>query len=1105
MTSQVMGRRLRAQRRCVALSILSLTVLPASASADTITISTTTTTPLQTATVDNGGPGDISIAASGTIAPPDASVPAIILNSDNMITNTGGINFTADLDNTIGIEVQSGFTGSIDNAASIDIGTASTSGATHPNYADNKAAIRIDAGTFSGNILNETTGLISVYGDNSAGIDVEGSVTGSIDNEGTIAIVGDSSTGIRLMAPLNGSLTSNAINVVGIGSSAILVGAPISGALTINGSITTTGYDHPPDPTTYTDSAVEITQQSGPSIGIGSSIAAGAFFNGPSLADNQAIASGDTTVTPPTQSIVSSLSSSDAVLISPTLAATPADITLGLVGTDVEAFGFVNRGVLSGTGGYGALTTGGLGVPGEGVRIEGATIGGVDYHTTLTGGLRNDGTISATGLNNSALALVIGNLATVPVISNVGTFSASVAGGGNYVATAISILPGATVNEIDNEGLISAALTGAPGDAVAIRDQSGTLTTINNTGAITATLSPIANADGTTTVPTGKTIAMDLSATANDITFTNDLPPDSDPATSSAGTVTGDILFGSGNDTLNMRNGLITGNVTFGAGNDSLVETGGGIVGNLDFGAGDNSILIDNGAVFQGGIVSAGTLAINVNNGELDIASTQPIAVTTATFGSSAELGVTIDTATGASTRLDASGTVSFASGAKILPVFNGAYVQTLSSTIVTSPDLEIAGDVADLLSGKISYLYNASLNETSNGGIDSLDLTLTRKTTEELGIPQKLAPALEAILAVMPGDANLNGQFAQLSTQSQFSSAFEQLLPSYTDAWLAAAKESSLVSSRQIRERLENALDEHRAGGAWASESIYTLDRELSGGTRGYDAQGAVLGVGLDDYITRNILAGVEFGVDHGSYQEDGDFDNPVSIQRWMGGFYAGAREGKLYLSGSVLGAITNTDARRNIIIGSQTRTTSASWGGSRYSADIAATYIEQAGRWSFKPTAGVEYLHLSDDGYTENGGLDATLATSTNAVALQVDPRAADSAIAYGQMVISYDIAGSQVIVPYQPGQPYILKPQITLGFRRDLIDSTIDTRARFVGSADYFTIPSDPRDQQSFDAGLGLSFETAYGTIGVDADGILGEHTKALVGKLNATFRF
>ncbi len=1105
MTSQVMGRRLRVQKRCVALSILSLAALPGTAAvAATVTISTATTTPLQTATVDGGNPGDIALVSGGTISPANASAPAITLNSNNTVKNGGGIIFT-DLANTVGIDVQSGFTGTVDNAGAMTMG-APVSGTTHPNYADNKAAIRIDAGTFSGSILNEAAGAITVYGDNSAGIDIQGAVTGDIDNEGSISVVGDHSAGIRILAPLTGNLTSKNVNTIGIGTSAILVEAPVTGAFAVNGIVGTTGYDHPINPATYTDSDVQITQQSGPAIGVGASIGKGIYFNGPSYADNKAVAAGDTTVTPPSQSVVNPLSSADAVLISPTLAVTPADITLGVVGTGDKAYGFVNRGTLSGTGGYDALTSGGLGVSAEAVRIEGATIGGTDYHTVLTGGLRNDGTISATALTNFANGLVIGNLATVPVISNTGVIGATVKGGGSFSATGILILPGANVGEIDNNGSITATLTGATGDAVAIRDQSGTLTTINNTGQIGVSLVPATNSDGTVTLPAGKMIAADLSAASNDITFTNDVPSDFSTAGSNAGKVTGDLMFGSGNDTLDMKGGSILSNITFGAGNDSLIATGGSIAGTMDFGTGTNLISIDGGAIVQSKIASAGPLSIAVNKGELDITSDQPIPVTSATFGSSGVLGVTINTTTGNSTRLDASGTISFASGAEIVPAFSGAYVQDITSTILTTPNLQIAGgDVSSLLSAKVPYIYKASLSEASSGGIDSVDFTLTRKTTQELGIPQKLGPALDAMLRVMPGDVNLNAQFAALTTQATFGKAFEELLPSYTDAWLALAKQSTMVSSRQIRERLENALSERRAGGAWVSESIYTLNRDLSGGTRGYDGQGTVLGLGLDDYVTHNILAGIEFGVDHGSYQEDGDIDHPVSIQRWMGGAYVGAREGNLYLSGSVLGALTSTDSSRGVVIGSQLRATQATWGGSRYSADFAATYLGRRGRWSFKPAAGVEYFHINDSGYTETGGTDPNLTTSTNAMALQVGPRSADAAIAYGRMVVGYDLSGTQKIVPYQAGQPYILRPELTFGFRRDLINSTINTRARYVGDASWFTIASDPRDVQDFNAGIGLNFETAYGTIGLDADGILGEHTKAFVGKLNATFRF
>ncbi|MFZ1991303.1 MAG: autotransporter domain-containing protein [Alphaproteobacteria bacterium] len=1082
MTSRMMGRRLRVQRPCVALSLLSLAGLPCNAVAATVTISTATTTPLQTATVDSGSAGDISIVAGGSIAPATAASPAITLNSPNAVTNAGTISF-ANLDNTIGIEVNPG-SGSVTNSGAINIGPAASNAGTGvhiTSYADNKFGILVDAGTFNGNIDNAAGGSITVNGDNSVAMDIRGAVTVAsgnvgIGNEGTITVTGDHSVGIRISDHLTGNFISNNISVNGIGqlgdplgpASAILIEAPITGVFESTGNISVSGYDHAPSTAASNDNATQMGQQSGPAVGIGSSITGGVYFKGPSVDELAAIAAGTEPAANETPlSSVTSLSSSNAVLISPSLAGTPAPITLGPVGTGSDDFDFINRGTISSNGEYGALTAGGSGVSAEAVRIQGAA----GFQTLLPDGLRNDGTIAATAFSNFATGLAIGNLATVPVISNAGIIGASTTGSGT--ATAISIEPGASV------------------------------TTIDNTGKIIATVSAATNADGTVSSPTGKAVAIDLSAASNDITVTNDLPP----APLSGGVIQGDVLLGSGNDTFAMHAGTITGNIVFGAGNDSLLATGGIIEGNLDFGAGAGDALsIDGGAFVQGALAESGTLAISVNNGTLSITSANAVPVSTAHFGAQSVLGVAVDTTSDTSTELVSSGMVTFDAGAKITPIISGSFGQSVSRAIVTAPTSQLQiTDISSLLSANVPFVYNAALDVTSNGTLDSLNLTLTRKTTQELGVPASLDPALEAMLAALPRDPNLFNQFAQVSTQAGFSSAFEQLIPSYTDAFLAMAKQSTMTATRQIRERLENALSEHRAGGAWVSESIYTLNRDLAGGTRGYDAQGTVLGIGLDDYITRGVLAGIEFGLDHASSQEDGDNDSPVAVTRWMGGAYIGARRGNLVLSGSVLGAFSNTDAKRTIIIGTETRNTSASWSGNRYSADFAATYLEKRGRLSITPTVGIDYLHVSDDGYTETGGTDPTVASPGNSVALQVGARSADAAIAFGQVVIGYELLGQQIIVPYEPGQPYVLRPEIKVGFMKDLISSPIQTKARYVGDTNYFTIPSDPRDTQSFNAGVGFNFETAYGTIGLDGEGVFGDHTTSFIGKLNATFRF
>src|SRR5690606_14613502 len=117
-------------------------------------------------------------------------------------------------------------------------------------------------------------------------------------------------------------------------------------------------------------------------------------------------------------------------------------------------------------------------------------------------------------------------------------------------------------------------------DAVAIRDDSGTLSSFRNTGVIASGISPTADID-----QTGKTVAVDLSKNTTGVSFIQDgvvVPgtelPDADKdgvPDSKEPAIRGEIRLGSGADVLDIRNGTVTGDISFGAGADTLSISGG--------------------------------------------------------------------------------------------------------------------------------------------------------------------------------------------------------------------------------------------------------------------------------------------------------------------------------------------------------------------------------------------------------------------------------------------------------------------------------------------------------------------------------------------------
>ena len=130
---------------------------------------------------------------------------------------------------------------------------------------------------------------------------------------------------------------------------------------------------------------------------------------------------------------------------------------------------------------------------------------------------------------------------------------------------------GETVGELINTGAISAVLIGREGTAVAIRDASGTVTRLSNTGVIStfgSTSDPLDAEDINFDL-----IAIDFSAATNSIEINQSQNPDA----TNIPLIIGDVLLGSGDDSFSSSAGQITGAIDFGGGNDTLALSGGTI------------------------------------------------------------------------------------------------------------------------------------------------------------------------------------------------------------------------------------------------------------------------------------------------------------------------------------------------------------------------------------------------------------------------------------------------------------------------------------------------------------------------------------------------
>ncbi|MBL8555847.1 MAG: autotransporter outer membrane beta-barrel domain-containing protein [Phenylobacterium sp.] len=514
------------KRLFVSAAVLPL-LLAAQARAET-KISTATTAPVRTSTVAGGQSDDINIETAGSIAPTAAGA-AVTVDSSNTVTVNGAITFTG-VNGATAVQIADGVATTVANAGAISVVEDYTATDTDSDgdidgpFAQGSARYGIRAQGVqgvTGAITN--TGTIGIEGNDSAGISLETRLNGTLTHRGGVTVLGDRGVGIRADSISGDALIQGAVSVQGEGSVAVQLGS-VDGAVVLQGAITSSGYrstDRLTDAVRAKLDADDL-KQGGGAVKITGSVGRGVLLDRPP-ADNSTDDTDEdddgVADTAEGTATISSFGVAPAIDIGGTGA-----ITLGAVGTQGDAYGFVNRGSVTGNGVND-------GIAGTALRIGQAGGGPV----TLVG-----------GIHNQAGATIVGR-----------SYSAQ--------STAILLNANAIVPALVNAGVIGAEQNGGLHDARGIVDLSGALTKIDNSGTIQSVVTP---ATGVT--QTGRAIAIDVSANTSGVLVRQFKVNSADTPN-----IGGDILFGSGADRLELSAGTYAGTLSFGAGADSLLVDGG--------------------------------------------------------------------------------------------------------------------------------------------------------------------------------------------------------------------------------------------------------------------------------------------------------------------------------------------------------------------------------------------------------------------------------------------------------------------------------------------------------------------------------------------------
>jgi Autotransporter beta-domain len=835
--------------------------------ADDLVISGATTAPVSTSAAANSTPGDITIESPGSVTISTAGA-AVTLDSDNAVSNAGKITNSVDIGG-YGVVIQGNHTGTFVNSGNITIGGGNTS-----TSAAGAGVLLNGNGTFTGNITTNSGSRITVNGAASSGIIIETELNGSIISNGNIDVSGSSANGIQTTAPIDG---------------AIVNGGTIQ---TLSGNSSTQILNVSPNP----------------AVAIGANVLGGLLNAGPVNGSD-----------PTLPAIIETTGSAPALSISPAIGSNAANVTIGILTDSTNpGYSLINRGAITATGDQ-------PGVSSVAIHMGEAATDSSGRLTTFLGGFYNAGTVSAVATSDTAhatratpaasdaTAIDIGLGTTLPTLVNSagGCISAATGGPLGGAAVALSIEAGGSLSSLDNAGTIAAAATAgnlsiASLPAYAIRDSSGTLNAITNSGAILATATELSFGGQ-------RAVAADLSAATSAITFTD------------SGTVIGDIIFGSSTAnqlTIEGPQASISGNIqSVGNGRvDTYISAGG------------------TGGTLQTGSLKAGVFTVGPNG--------------TVNF----DVG-------GNPTVISATGAATFATGSHI--ELTPTSLLTVGTITLVHSDTGLSfGNYADTEStAVIPFLYDGNLSVDSQ----NLTLTLTRKSAAGLGLSGNEAAIYEAAVAATAQDSALASAFSELSDKGQIESALDQLLP--VDSGIVRREAEFLtdpatnpIGNRQRELALGQGAD--TAPNVWGM-ALY--DQFNSPGTRG-SAKGGTLGFDVIKRSTGHF--GLAITYTKGSTRQGGAQTANIDTAAYLISPYIGLQLQNFFLNGQFDAGGVTVATSRTVTIGTVSRVAQSNPSEILAAGGLDAGYTLHLGAVSLTPQIGVRGMELLSGSYTETQG---------------------------------------------------------------------------------------------------------------------------------------
>jgi len=1032
----------------VALGCTAGLLAAAPAHADT-TISTGTTQTLNTATA-----GNVTVASTGTLTGTSGAV--ITVNSSNTASVNGGGTIyagtaAAPVSGSIGILINPGVTTTVTNGGTISVlenFTPNPSGVNGSYISGPVSGVSgrygiygAAGGTINGSILNTgavtnnnvtTTGAIVVDGENSAGIEIDSALNGSLNTQGNITVLGDQSYGVKLASVTGNVTVGGVVSVTGAGAQGYVQTGDVTGAIVIDGGISNgTGY-------TTTQGVALTLAPSGLNSGTATSAGNAA------VVEIDGNVSGGILINAPTTSTSTDTNSGSITAYGNNPALQIGGANNIVIGANPNT----DNGSLNPNTNSGSFA---LGIDGSvtansyftSTAAYGVVIGGRGGNVTLTGGMEIYGTVSATTQNTSATAILINQGSTVPVIFNSGT--------------------------------IKAGETGqlASGNFYGIQDLSGTVTSLTNQGYITVTGSTqgIAAAIDLSHNTTGVTLTQSYTVT-NQTNETNDEAASGyNPLTATlyAG-ITGNILLGTGTNTMTIASGSITGDTYFGAGSNNTITAGDVTrwVGSLYVGStgapgtlnmtlnnyaqfttptngtvnlfgGSGSLTLNNNASFLGSITNGQNWDVNVNGGTFGANAVGTSTIHNLSVASGAALNVYIDGTTGTASKLIAN-SATFASGAKITLTVNSLTNVANTYDVLYATKLTGANTLTtDSLN--LPVLFSGTVTTDAN----NVYVAIAKATPAQLGLTTAQTSAYKAILNDAAANTYLQNTLLGVYDTPTLRGRFNELLPDYAGGTFDVVTRATRIADKHYDD--DSTMFSISDSSAWLEPIVFEGTRTF-GNTPGFKSTGGGLSAGYEKVTP---IGNIGFQLNWVTGDEKAATYQHVKSNEFGLGLFWRKSAGPLYVwAGGNLGRESFNSSRT--FYGSYSTTTQSSvnttnftynatghWAGWSAAANAGVSYTVPVGEhFSLRPRGVIEYDRLEENHYVEGGD---------NPIALTVSGRDSSQTTATTTLIGQWSSGPSS-----HEGRPFAV--EVEAG-RRSYLAGNLGTTTATFETGDVFSI--------------------------------------------------